>query len=82
MSFRFLWIFNPCFLFAFIQLYKEKLYDLLSVRQQEVEITEGAKHAIKILGVCEIHVTSSEEALTLLEKGSLKMKVGATANFF
>lgn len=58
----------------------EKVYDLLSkARNEEVDIREDPKNGIKIHGLTETNVSSSEDTLKCLEHGSLNRRTGATA---
>ncbi|XP_046652792.1 chromosome-associated kinesin KIF4-like [Daphnia pulicaria] len=65
---------------SFLELYMEKVYDLLSkTRNEEVEIREDPKIGIRINGLNETAVTTWEETLKCLENGSLNRRTGATA---
>uniref|UniRef100_A0A0P5WKK1 Chromosome-associated kinesin KIF4A protein n=1 Tax=Daphnia magna TaxID=35525 RepID=A0A0P5WKK1_9CRUS len=65
---------------SFLELYMEKVYDLLSKsRNEEVDIREDPKNGIKINGLTETPVSTWEETLKCLENGSLNRRTGATA---
>ncbi|EFX89985.1 hypothetical protein DAPPUDRAFT_232248 [Daphnia pulex] len=65
---------------SFLELYMEKVYDLLSkTRNEEVDIREDPKIGIRINGLNETPVTTWEETLKCLENGSLNRRTGATA---
>ncbi|XP_058809269.1 chromosome-associated kinesin KIF4A [Phymastichus coffea] len=66
---------------AFMELYKEQLYDLLAKKPRSqcmVDIREDGKN-IKIVGLSEIPVTNTQETLHCLANGSLNRATGATA---
>lgn len=66
---------------AFMELYQEQLYDLLSKKprnQCAVDIREDVR-GIKFVGLSEVPVTNTEETLQCLADGSLSRATGATA---
>lgn len=66
---------------AFMELYKEQLYDLLSKKPRSqcmVDIREDGKN-IKIIGLSEVPVNNTQETLQYLADGSLSRATGATA---
>jgi kinesin family protein 4/21/27 len=66
---------------AFMELYKEQLYDLLSNKPRNqciVDIREDGRN-IKVIGLSEIPVTSTQKTLQLLADGSICRATGATA---
>ena len=67
---------------SFIELYKERLYDLLNPNKRGeciLDIREDAKGGIKFSGLTEISVNSLKETMNCLEQGSLNRATGATA---
>lgn len=67
---------------AFIELYQEKLYDLLSTQPREqslVDIREVQNNKIAIPNLTEIVVTNVQETTDCLIKGSNDRAVGSTA---
>ena len=66
---------------AFMELYKEQLFDLLSKKPRNqciVDIREDVR-GIKIVGLSEVPVTNTQETLKCLSDGSLCRATGATA---
>ncbi|XP_014206954.1 chromosome-associated kinesin KIF4 [Copidosoma floridanum] len=66
---------------AFMELYKEQLYDLLSKKPRNqcvLDIREDLR-GIKIVGLSEIPVTNTQETLQCLADGSSNRATGATA---
>ncbi|XP_066995336.2 chromosome-associated kinesin KIF4A [Anabrus simplex] len=63
---------------SFMELHQEQLYDLLSQNKSSVDIREDGS-GIKIPGLTEVPVSSRNETLTCLAKGSSVRATGATA---
>lgn len=67
---------------SYMELYQERLYDLLSENSREqsiVDIREDSNRGIIIPNLCEIAVNSMRETTDCLMKGSEGRAVGATA---
>lgn len=65
---------------SFMELYQERLYDLLNEKSQSVvDIREDANREIIIPNLTEINVETAERTTELLIKGSDRRAVGSTA---
>lgn len=66
---------------AFMELYKEQLYDLLAKKPRNqciVDIREDIR-GVKVVGLSEIPVNTTQETLQCLADGSANRATGATA---
>ena len=61
-----------------IEIYKENLYDLLSVEKTDLKIKESPVRGIYVEGLTKFHVANENELLDILELGEQARKVAAT----
>jgi kinesin family protein 5 len=64
---------------SFIEIYLEKIRDLLSPSKENLEIRESRFKGLWIEDVTEIYVSSFEETIKLIRKGELNRTVASTA---
>ncbi|EGR27712.1 kinesin motor domain protein [Ichthyophthirius multifiliis] len=63
---------------SMLEIYKETLYDLLSVQKQDLKIKESTTRGIYVEGLTQLSVGAQNELLTILELGEQARKVSAT----
>ena len=63
---------------SYIEIYNEQILDLLSEKQQHLEIRENQLNGIHIPGLKVVKSDSIEETIKLYEKGENMRKVGVT----
>ncbi|CAI9773401.1 unnamed protein product [Fraxinus pennsylvanica] len=64
---------------SFLEIYNEKIGDLLDPTQRNLEIKDDAKYGFYIENLTEEYITSYEDVIQILIKGLTNRKVGATS---
>ena len=63
---------------TYVEIYNEKIYDLLSDSEQQLNIWEDLKTEVFIENVVEEVITNYSEAYLLLKRGQEKRRVAET----
>ena len=63
---------------TYVEIYNEKIYDLLSDSEQQLNIWEDLKTGVFIENVVEEVITNYSEAYLLLKRGQEKRRVAET----
>ncbi|XP_055959393.1 centromere-associated protein E isoform X3 [Patella vulgata] len=64
---------------TYMEIYNEKIYDLLSSEEKVIKIQENTDHQINVIGLVEQHVTCKEEVFSVVKQGDNRRRTSATA---
>ncbi|XP_055959076.1 uncharacterized protein LOC126808622 [Patella vulgata] len=64
---------------TYMEIYNEKISDLLSSEDKVIKIQENTDHQINVIGLIEQHVTCKEEVFSVVKQGDNRRRTAATA---